>query len=56
MRVRGGETGDCLLSERPDTARGSRRKLAQVCVAAGVESLLVKVGPSVPRDLLLESV
>lgn len=29
--------------------------LAQASVAAGVESLLAKVSPSVPRDLLLES-
>lgn len=56
MKARGGETDDFLSSEKQDTALGSRRKLAQVCAAAGVESHPVKAGPSVPQDLLLESV
>lgn len=56
MKVREGETDDFLSSERRDTSLGPQRKLAQVFAAAGVESLLVKVSPSVPQDLLLESV
>lgn len=55
MKVRADETDDFLSTEKWDTAPGSQRKLAQVCVAAGAESLPVRVG-SVLQDLLSESV